>query len=713
MKIDLLSSPRFVQSHGQDGGYRLLVSAFLVSVLSTLSVWGQSHTIVEPQVNACLGGFLDSGGEGASGYSDNEDFTSTICADGPGLGISLSFVLFNLSTDGSAPGDQLVIYDGPDVNAPIIGTYGPGQSPGNVSASFTNTSGCLTLHWTSNETGTGVWAASLFCEVPCDPPTAIATMSQPAPALICQGESLTFNASGSVPGAGHTIQQYLWNFDDGTLDSLTGAVITHTFQNPGEYVVQVTLSDEIGCNNNNLIDLVVRVSTTPIFNFVDVTQYCFGQPVDLSVTTLPTEWTDLPANNLGDPEPLPDLQGVPFTTDIEYTIFPPGSTLVNVDQLESICVNMEHSYMGDLVIQLTCPNGQTVNLHEQGGGGTYLGGANDTDSGSDIQLGECWEYCWTPTATNGTWAENSEFGITPNVTQGGTPVSAALTPGIYESVQPFSQLQGCPLNGTWTFTVTDLFAIDNGSICSWSLSFDPALYPDLTTFTPVLGTGSSDSTIWTGSGFTVDPGNPQSGVAIPTAVGPNTYSVSVTDNFGCTYSDDVTITVIPGPTSAWTATPPSPQPVGTTTVFNDASTSNGSPVTHWTWYLGGELISTTQTFTQTFEVPGSYEVLLITETSNGCIDTLRLFYEVLPDDIGVPNVFSPNGDGQNDFLEFKNAQFLRENKLRVYSRWGNLVFESDNYTNGWSAPGVSEGTYFYTLGLKDGRNFDGHVTLLR
>ena len=43
-------------------------------------------------------------------------------------------------------------------------------------------------------------------------------------------------------------------------------------------------------------------------------------------------------------------------------------------------------------------------------------------------------------------------------------------------MEPFTDLVGCPLNGTWTLTVNDLFAIDNGYICDWSINFDPTLF---------------------------------------------------------------------------------------------------------------------------------------------------------------------------------------------------------------------------------------------
>ena len=68
-------------------------------------------------------------------------------------------------------------------------------------------------------------------------------------------------------------------------------------------------------------------------------------------------------------------------------------------------------------------------------------------------------------ATNGTWEENA-----------GALAGSTLPAGAYESVQPFSNLNGCPLNGTWEIEVCDLWSIDNGFIFDWSIEFDSSLY---------------------------------------------------------------------------------------------------------------------------------------------------------------------------------------------------------------------------------------------
>ncbi|HEX2618022.1 MAG TPA: PKD domain-containing protein, partial [Flavobacteriales bacterium] len=507
----------------------------------TVGALAQAFTITEPSISTCTGAFLDSGGEGASGYGNNESFTSTICSDQAGQSISLTWITFNLSTEGSTPTDQITIYDGPDVGSPIIGTYTGTNSPGIVSASFANTSGCLTVQFTSNEAGVGIFAATISCYVPCQPPMAVATMGAAMPNLICQDEVVTFNGAASYAAPGRTITQYTWDFDDGNLDSTSGPNVMHGWHVAGEYVVQLLIEDDIGCLSVNRVDLQNWVSTTPDFDLTPDQEICLGASVDLNGNATPVTWTELPHADFGDGVALPDNVGESFPSDITYTVFQPGSTLTDINQLQSICVDMEHTFMGDLVIQIACPNGQTAILHQQGGGGLFLGDANDADDVDPVG-GTCWHYCWSPTSTNGTWEYNSDSGVSTPATQG-----PSLPPGTYESVQPLSNLLGCPLNGAWTFTITDLWSADNGFLCSWEMGFDPALYPDLTQYTPTLGLDAPDSSWWAGPEFVVDANNHLNGTVTPTTEGTFQYIFSVIDNFGCTYTDTTNVIVNPSP----------------------------------------------------------------------------------------------------------------------------------------------------------------------
>ncbi|MCB9169934.1 MAG: gliding motility-associated C-terminal domain-containing protein [Flavobacteriales bacterium] len=501
-------------------------------------------TIHDGQDDTCIGALFDSGGQGGGGYSNNEDFTYTICPDVPGDVIYLTWITFNLDQTGPNPHDNLTIYDGNTTGAPTLGTYTGNALQGLVVSGTTfNTSGCLTLVWHSNGSGTGIFAASISCDTPCDHPTAAAIMSEPAPAKICVGETLSFDGSTSTAAPGFSLSQYLWDFDDGSVDSTSGPLVDHTFATPGEHVVQLYLTDDNECNSTNLVDLQVLVGTPPDFTGTSPDQTtCLGETACLNGVVNGTTWTGLPDANYGNGVYLPDDVGQSFTSTLTFTQFGFGQTVTDTSDIVSICVDMEHSFMGDLVIQVICPNGQTMIMHQQGGGGTFIGDANDADSNLNPVPGTCWTYCWSPTATNGTWADNAQFGPTPNVVP--SSQGTALAPGTYQSVQPFNNLVGCPLNGDWTFQVTDLWALDNGFLCSWQMNFDPAIFPPLTTFTPVYGI-DCDSTYWTGPNIGSISTDCDSMCVTPSAPGSYDYVYHVVDDFGCSYDTTVQVTIDP------------------------------------------------------------------------------------------------------------------------------------------------------------------------
>ena len=81
-------------------------------------------------------------------------------------------------------------------------------------------------------------------------------------------------------------------------------------------------------------------------------------------------------------------------------------------------------------------------------------------------------------------------------------------------------------------------------------------------------------------------------------------------------------------------------------------------------------------------------------------------------EIGIPNVFSPNGDGENDRFTIEGI-LGTTNTVRVYNRWGQVVFEASNYKNTWAAGGISDGTYFYEVKVNSSPEpYTGHVTIL-
>ncbi len=104
---------------------------------------------------------------------------------------------------------------------------------------------------------------------------------------------------------------------------------------------------------------------------------------------------------------------------------------------------------------------------------------------------------------------------------------------------------------------------------------------------------------------------------------------------------------------------------------------------------------------------------------NGCdIDTVKIYVRCI--DIVVFTAVSPNRDGVNDTFYIGGIEDKPDNNLKVFNRWGNLVFEQDNYQNKWEGTwdgnDLPDGTYFYIFKVTDqGREriFRGYLDIFR
>ncbi len=99
-------------------------------------------------------------------------------------------------------------------------------------------------------------------------------------------------------------------------------------------------------------------------------------------------------------------------------------------------------------------------------------------------------------------------------------------------------------------------------------------------------------------------------------------------------------------------------------------------------------------------------------------DTVRVVLKYCPE-LELPNVFTPNSDGNNDFWK-PIAEDIDQIEILIYSRWGNQVFRysgSFDQFNGWGGLEVPEGTYYVIVKATspDGRTLQekGSITLLR
>jgi gliding motility-associated-like protein len=94
-------------------------------------------------------------------------------------------------------------------------------------------------------------------------------------------------------------------------------------------------------------------------------------------------------------------------------------------------------------------------------------------------------------------------------------------------------------------------------------------------------------------------------------------------------------------------------------------------------------------------------------------------FSIAPQEVVIPEGFSPNGDGVNDKFEITLSCGLTA-KLTVFNRWGDRVFVSSNYQNDWAGnsnfgsflgKALPEGTYFYNCELSNGKSYSSYITI--
>ncbi len=105
----------------------------------------------------------------------------------------------------------------------------------------------------------------------------------------------------------------------------------------------------------------------------------------------------------------------------------------------------------------------------------------------------------------------------------------------------------------------------------------------------------------------------------------------------------------------------------------------------------------------------------------GCDSTVSITINVQEEaEIFVPTIFSPNGDNWNDIFRIRGSVFTNY-RMTIFNRWGEKVFETDNYTEGWDGTfrgkDCNKGAYAYIIEGLDHRNRvfkkKGNITLIR
>jgi gliding motility-associated-like protein len=150
--------------------------------------------------------------------------------------------------------------------------------------------------------------------------------------------------------------------------------------------------------------------------------------------------------------------------------------------------------------------------------------------------------------------------------------------------------------------------------------------------------------------------------------------------------------------------------------FTDLSSPN---TTGWRWDFGNGVTSTRQTPpAQSYPLtgrPSSYTARLTVQNNFNCTDIAYKILTVLASCyIAVPSAFTPNGDGLNDYLYPLNAFKADNLYFRVFNRYGQIIFETRDWTRKWdgrvNGNPQGSGTYVWTFSYTD-RNTGQKVAL--
>ena len=569
--------------------FALLCGVFAINAqVITLGVSTQTS------VTGCSVSIYDNGGLNGD-YSANMDNYVTVTsndATNHSLRANIDLASFDVKC-----GDTLFIYDGPSINDPVLAvltnciTDSVSSPTLSYAATVYNASGSLTFRFKTDGQDNGAgFAVTTDCVRPCQRINVVydAVASNKTPHLeddgylyldMCPYDTIHLVAHGEFPDNDYSYHQsdaictFTWDMSWEVIDTFGVNSIDYLFPQGRGYDVAISIEDTAGCMSYVPYTFRVRTSSNPIRDVLDFPPVCAGTEVQLTVgydflsalqvdTVGSEQITALAVLDtifLPDGQPCHDgqemsgqLQYCSYISPVTFTSFSPASTIQSANDIWFVRIKMEHSFVGDLWIKLTCPNQQYVSIlrkytsgssgcsgqipaSEWGWLGSGTSGADFGIVGSGNSTPKCnpnvnpmgtpWNYVWSNNTNNGyQYSSGNYVYATSNVNSGRMDsTNVAQMTNVFHPEGSFANLIGCPMNGTWSIEVLDGWSGDNGWITEWEISLDPALLPQdwsydvLVDSAWVEGPGANGPTI------------------IPDQAGVIDYTIKVMDELGCIY----------------------------------------------------------------------------------------------------------------------------------------------------------------------------------
>ena len=598
------------------------VSVFMLAVCGKVSAqeYLLNNTNHNKTKNTCSGYLYDNSKNG--NYEANQDRWITICppaSTGNTGRISLTFEEFDIH-----PTDTVFIYQGTSINDPYMTTsdnvpfFQNNDLLGRtIMPSLMMPSGCLTVRLASDGSNEASgFKAKIECASLCQYPEAaldemfyrVAADGTLIPRPVRDGADTSINEDGSLnivryksvdfcfgdsvvlvakplfPENDNVYHQdastciYEWSFGDGQTATVNyNTQVGHRWEDLSGYDLMLVVEDTAngGCRSRNVIDTRVRIATNPIKTVQQMPDMCSGTEVGFTVGY--GENSQIIVDSLdfrrGAKERYENTVFIPdgpncynlsptgcYDAPVTFDQFPSGSTVGSGSDVMSVCINMEHTFLGDLGFTLVCPNGQSVILkYNTHSGGSDLGLATSSTSCSNQCDSNCnppgvgWTYCFSNQyLTNARGVINgnmsSPIDSTNTVDTTGyfqTPVQNATSMATgWETVDlnGFQSLVGCPLNGEWSVRICDDWGADNGYVFWWDLELGQSSAANWDYQVPI------DTVIWSGPTFFSQQTSTSSIIAPPIdSVGTFVFDVSIIDDFGCQWDTVSPLTVVQTP----------------------------------------------------------------------------------------------------------------------------------------------------------------------
>ena len=503
--------------------------------------------------------------------------------------------------------------------------------------------------------------------------------------MICLNGSFT---DGTITTQG-SIAGWQWDFGDPTTAGNNTSVFqnpSHNFSAPGLYNVTLIATTDSGC-----VDTVVQAInvTTQLSADFSANIVCHGGTTaftDLSTSSAGTitiwNW-DFDDNTLASTQnpthtyTMPGIYNVTLTAQTATGCVGVYSQAVVVNPVPVPLytnTNVCHTFAMPFTNQSSIGTGNMTN---------YLWDFGDNNSSVVPNPNHTYT---NPGTYNVTLIAVSDSGCADTIVQ---QVTVYPNPVVSFSAD---DLDGCAPH---CVSFSDLTTISPGNISAWHWDF-----------------GDGDSSIVQ---------NPQHCFIEPT-----TFNVTLTaiSNEGCVITQTLNnyITAYPSPVAGFTVSPNPTTVLAPLVQFTDLSTGASS----WKWLFGDGDSLILSAIDHPYhlypsETGGTYPVVQIVTSPNGCTDTAFIEVIVLGDfSFYIPNAFTPNGDGKNDDF-FGVGEGIEKFDLYVFDRWGNMLFHGDELFKKWDGRYkgdiVQEDVYVWKVTLTDIFNkkhtYIGHVTVIR